>query len=106
MEYIASGVTAGAQIGPVHFSGQYLSGEMENFIESGGYVVSNFQGTSKRKLSGSFFFPAGKKAQFVVRYILHDVTDTYTVYSNLVQINSVDYQYSKHTFTAGISWNF
>jgi hypothetical protein len=106
MEYIASGVTAGAQLGPVHFTGQYLSGEMKDFIESGGYVISNFPGTSKRKLSGSLLFPAGEKAQFVVRYIIHDVSDTYRVYANLAEINSIDYQYRKHTFTAGISWNF
>jgi hypothetical protein len=106
MEYFASGVTAGAQLGPVHFKGQYLSGEMEHFIESGGYLVSNFAGISKRKISGSFYFPAGKKAEFVVRYIHHNVTDSYRVYSNLVEINSVEYQYSKHTFTAGLSWNF
>jgi hypothetical protein len=106
MDYIASGVTAGAQFGPVHFTGQFLKGEMENFIESGGYIVSNFPGMSKQKISGSIYIPAGRKAQFVVRYISHDVTETYRVYTSFVQSSSFNYRYTKQTFTAGISWNF
>ncbi len=100
------GVSGGAQLGPVHFYGQYLSGEMENFIESGGYVVSNFPGISEQKFSGSLYFPTGKKYQFVLRYLSQDVTETYKVYTNQVESNSVIYNYMKHTLTAGISWNF
>jgi hypothetical protein len=105
-DYNVFGISAGVQLGPVHFYGQYLNGEMENFIESAGYIVSNFPGTSEQKFSGSFYIPAGKKSQIVLRYITQDVTETYQVYSNMVKINSVNYNYMKHTLTAGISWNF
>jgi hypothetical protein len=100
------GISGGVQLGPVHFYGHYLNGEMENFIESGGYVVSNFPGISKQKFSGSLYFPTGKKYQFVLRYISQDVTEKYRVYTNLVESNLVNYNYVKHTLTAGISWNF
>jgi hypothetical protein len=100
------GISAGAQLGPVHFFGTYLAGEMENFVESGGYVVSNFPGVSKQKFSGSFYFPTGKKFQFVMRYISQDVTEKYRVYTNLTESNTLNYNYVKHTLTAGISWNF
>jgi tetratricopeptide (TPR) repeat protein len=56
---------------------------MENFIESGGYVVSNFPGVSEQKFSGSLYFPTGKKYQLVLRYLSQDVTETYKVYTNL-----------------------
>ncbi|MBW6534332.1 MAG: hypothetical protein K0B11_04955 [Mariniphaga sp.] len=104
--YNTFGISGGAQLGPVHFYGQYLSGEMENFIESGGYVVSNFPGISEQKFSGSLYFPTGKKYQLVLRYLSQDVTEKYKVYTNLRESNSVIYNYMKHTLTAGISWNF
>ncbi|SHF45614.1 hypothetical protein SAMN05444274_105292 [Mariniphaga anaerophila] len=104
--YYALGVSGGIQLGPVHLYGQYINGEMENFIESGGYLVSNFPGTSKQKIAGSIYFPAGKKYQFVLRYINQDVTEKYRVYTNLTESNSVNYNYVKHTLSAGISWNF
>jgi hypothetical protein len=100
------GISAGAQLGPVHLYGQYLNGEMENFIEAGGYVVSNFPGVSEQKVSGSLYFPTGKRYQFVLRYLSQDVTETYRVYTNLIESNTLNYNYMKHTLTAGISWNF
>ncbi len=100
------GVSAGIQLGPTHFYGQYLNGEMENFIESAGYVVANFPGKSSRKYSGSVYFPTGKKIQLVFRYINQDITEKYNVYTTGVKNNSTDYSYTKHTLTAGISWNF
>jgi hypothetical protein len=100
------GISGGAQLGPVHFYGQYLNGEMENFIESGGYVVANFPGVSEQKFSGSIYFPTGKSYQLVLRYLSQDITETYKVYANLTESNSVNYNYVKHTLTAGISWNF
>jgi len=103
--YNTFGFSGGAQLGPIHFYGQYLNGEMENFIEAGGYVVSNFPGVSEQKFSGSIYFPTGKKYQLVLRYISQDVTEEYRVYTNLVESNSVNYNYVKHTLTAGISWN-
>lgn len=104
--YNTTGISAGAKLGPVRFHGQYLNGEMENFIESGGYVVSNFLGISEQKFSGSLYFPTGKKYQLVLRYLNQDVTETYKVYTNMTESNSVNYKYVKHTLTAGISWNF
>jgi len=104
--YNTFGISGGMQLGPVHFYGQYLNGEMENFIESGGYVVANFPGTSSRKYSGSIYFPTGKKTQFVLRYINQDVTEIYRVYNSGVKYNSINYSYIKHTLTGGISWNF
>jgi tetratricopeptide (TPR) repeat protein len=100
------GVSGGVQLGPVHLYGQYLNGEMENFIESGGYVVSNFPGRSEQKIMGSIFFPVGKKYQFVVRYISQDIIEKYQVYTNTTASRSIEYEYVKHTLTAGISWNF
>ncbi len=104
--YNTIGVSGGMQTGPVHLHLQYLNGNMENFIESAGYVISNFPGISDQKLSGSLYFPAGKKHRFVMRYIMQDMTETYRVYNNLVPGNTLNYNYTKHTVTAGISWNF
>jgi hypothetical protein len=100
------GISGGAQLGPVHFYGQYLTGDMKNFIESAGYVIANFPGKSDSKFLGSIYFPVGKKYQFVVRYINQSITETYQVYSNFVPVNSVEYKYYKHTFTGGILWRF
>ncbi|MDB4583898.1 hypothetical protein N9164_12155 [Draconibacterium sp.] len=104
--YNAFGISGGAQLGKVHFYGQYLTGEMKNFVEAAGYVISNFPGTSERKFSGSLYFPLGKKQQLVLRYINQDVTEKYRVYTSGNWSNSVDYNYIKHTLTVGISWNF
>jgi hypothetical protein len=54
---------------------------MVNFIEPAGYVAGNFPGRSEQKITGSLYFPAGKKYQFVVRYINQDVFETYNVYT-------------------------
>jgi tetratricopeptide (TPR) repeat protein len=99
-------ISGGGQLGPVHFYGQYLTGDMKNFIEAAGYVIANFPGKSDSKFLGSFYFPVGKKYQFVVRYINQSITETYQVYSNFVPVNSVEYNYYKHTFTGGILWRF
>ena len=93
-------------MGPLHVYGQYLKGDMENFIEASGFVIANFPGTSGEKFTGSLYIPAGKNLQFVVRYITQDITETYRVYTNGAVSNSLDYNYLKHTLTAGISWSF
>jgi len=100
------GLSGGLQAGPVHFYGSYFTGEMENFIESAGYVVSNFPGTSENKFSGSLYFPTGKKYRFVLRYIVQDISEKYRVYNNGVKSGEMNYNYVKHTLTGGISWNF
>jgi hypothetical protein len=104
--YNTFGISGGAQLGPVHFYGQYLNGDMKNFIEPSGYVVSNFPGRSEQKLMGSLYFPSGKKYQFVVRYINQNIIEEYKVYTSGVLSNSLEYSYIKHTLTAGMSWNF
>ena len=104
--YNTFGISGGAQLGPVHFHGQYLKGEMKNFIEPCGYVVANFPGRSEQKFTGSFYFPQGKRYQFVLRYINQNVIEKYQVYSNAIPGNSMEYDYTKHTLTGGISWNF
>ena len=93
-------------MGTVHLYGSYLNGDMENFIESAGYVVANFPGTSQNKFSGSLYFPTGKKYQLVIRYINQDITENYRVYTSGIESDVFSYNYMKHTFTGGISWNF
>jgi hypothetical protein len=100
------GISGGATLGKIHLSGQYLFGEMENFVESAGYVIANFPGRSDRKMMGSAFFPLGRKYQFVFRYINQNVIEKYQVYTDGFKSNSLEYNYLKHTITAGISWNF
>jgi len=102
----AMGISGGATLGKIHLSGQYLFGEMENFVESAGYVISNFPGKSDRKIMGSVHFPLGKKYQFVLRYINQNVTEKYQVYTGGYKSNALEYNYLKHTITGGISWNF
>jgi len=104
--YNTFGISGGFQLGQFHFYGNYLEGEMKNFIESGGYVIANFPGRSTRKFSGSIYFPFAKNYQFVVRYINQDIFEEYLVYTNTIRSNSIEYSYIKHTLTAGISWNF
>jgi hypothetical protein len=104
--YNTFGISGGAQLGPVHFYGQYLTGDMKNFIEPAGYVVANFPGRSEQKIMGSLYFPVAKKYQFVVRYINQDIIEKYNVYTSGTITNSLEYKYIKHTLTAGISWNF
>jgi hypothetical protein len=99
-------ISGGIQLGPVHLNGKYLNGDMRNFIESAGYVISNFPGSSNQKIMGSLYFPAGKKYQFVFRYINQNITENYQVYTSGVLSNSLEYKYIKHTLTTGISWNF
>jgi hypothetical protein len=104
--YNAFGISGGAQLGPLHFYGQYLNGDMKNFVESAGYVIANFPGKSEQKLSGSIYFPKGKRYQFVLRYINQNITEKYQVYTDGTPSNSMEYNYTKHTLTGGISWNF
>ena len=105
-EYNTIGISGGLQLGQIHLYGNYLSGDMKNFIEHGGYLIANFPGRSTYKFSGSVYFPYGKRHQFVVRYINQDVIEKYQVYTETIPTNSVEYKYIKHTITAGISWNF
>ncbi len=105
-DYNTFGISGGMQLGPVHFTGQYLNGDMKNFIEPAGYVVANFPGRSEQKFTGSLYFPIGKKYQFVLRYINQNVFEKYQVYTNGTLSNSMEYDYTKHTLTGGISWNF
>jgi len=102
----AMGISGGASLGKIHLSGQYLFGEMENFVESAGYVIANFPGRSDHKIMGSVYFPIGKKYQFVFRYINQNVVEKYQVYTGGYKSNTLEYNYLKHTVTAGISWNF
>jgi tetratricopeptide (TPR) repeat protein len=104
--YNTFGISGGVQLGQVHFYGQYLNGDMKNFIEPAGYVVANFPGRSEQKFTGSFYFPTGKRYQFVLRYINQNVFEKYQVYSGGIPGNSMEYDYTKHTLTGGISWNF
>ena len=106
MGYNSYGISGGIQLGPVHLWGQYLNGDMKNFIESAGYVVANFPGRSTYKISTSLYFPVGKKYQFVLRYLNQDVIENYQVYTDAIPSNTLEYKYVKHTLTAGISWNF
>jgi len=106
INYNSFGFSGGAQLGPVHFYGQYLNGDMKNFVESAGYVIANFPGRSTQKFTGSIYFPLGKKYQFVVRYMNQDIIEKYNVYTNGIVSNSIEYNYTKHTFTGGISWKF
>lgn len=100
----AFGILAGGQFGKAHLSGQYLFGEMENFVESGGYLISNFPGTSDRKIMGSIYYPIGKKFQFVFRYINQDITENYRIYTAGIESGTQKYTYTKQTITGGISW--
>ncbi len=102
----AMSFSGGVQLGKVHLYGQYLFGEMENFVESAGYVIANFSGKSDRKMMGSVYFPLGKKYQLVFRYINQNITETYKVYTGGVKSNTLEYNYLKQTITGGISWNF
>ena len=102
----AMGISGGATLWKAHLSAQYLFGEMENFVESAGYVISNFPGKSDRKIMGSAYFPIGKKYQFVFRYIKQNVTEKYQVYTGGYKSNTLKYNYLKQTITGGISWNF
>ncbi len=102
----AFGISGGTTLGKIHLNGQYLFGNMENFVESAGYVVSNFPGKSDRKMMGSIYFPMGKKYQFVLRYINQNITEKYQVYTGGYKSNTLEYNYIKQTITAGISWNF
>ena len=104
--YNTFGISGGVQLGPVHFYGQYLNGDMKNFIEPAGYVIANFPGRSEQKITGSIYFPFAKKYQFVIRYINQNIYEEYQVYTNAVPSNSLEYSYIKHALTAGISWNF
>lgn len=106
LSYNTFGISGGMQLGPIHLYGQYLTGEMKNFIEAAGYVISNFPGTSDSKFLGSLYFPLGEKCQFVVRYINQNIAEKYQVYTDGILSNSVEYQFTKHTLTGGISWNF
>jgi hypothetical protein len=102
----ALGVSGGIQLGKVHLNGQYLLGNMENFVESAGYVISNFPGKSESKFTGSLYFHLGKKSQLVFRYINQNVIEQYQVYKEGEKFNSLEYNYLKQTITTGISWNF
>ncbi|MDP2889573.1 MAG: hypothetical protein Q8P34_11520 [Bacteroidota bacterium] len=102
----AMGISGGATLWKAHVNAQYLFGDMEYFVESGGYVISNFPGKSDRKIMGSIYFPIGKKYQFVFRYINQNMTEKYQIYTGGYKSNALEYNYLKQTITGGISWNF
>ena len=100
----AFGILAGSQLGKLHLSGQYLFGEMQGFVEAGGYLVSNFPGTSDRKITGSAYYPLSKNLNLVFRYINQSVREEYNIYSSGIESNTYNYNYTKHSITGGISW--
>lgn len=100
----AFGLSAGGKIGKAYLSGQYLFGEMKNFVEAGGYLVSNFPGKSDQKIMGSLYYPIGKKLQLVLRYINQNVTEKYNIYTDGDWSGSSNYDFTKHSITGGISW--
>lgn len=104
--YNTFGISGGAQLGKVHLNGQYLVGDMENFVEAAGYVVSNIPGKSDHKFTGSIYVPIGRNGQLIFRYINQNVEEKYRIYVAGVESNSINYNFTKHTITAGISWNF
>lgn len=106
LSYNTFGISAGAQLGKVHLNGQYLIGDMENFIEAAGYVVSNIPGKSDHKFTGSIYVPINKNGQLIFRYINQNVEEKYRVYESGIESNSISYNFTKHTFTGGISWSF
>ncbi|NPD47102.1 tetratricopeptide repeat protein [Lentimicrobium sp. S6] len=99
-------ISAGASIGKIYISGQYLRGDMKNFVESTGYTVFNLPGKSDYKIMGSIYFPIDKKYQFVLRYINRSVKENYQVYTLGEKSTNLEYKYLIHTITAGISWKF
>ncbi len=106
LSYNTFGISAGAQLGKVHLNGQYLIGDMESFIEAAGYVVSNIPGKSDHKFTGSIYVPINKNGQLIFRYINQNVEEKYRVYESGIESNSINYKFTKHTFTGGISWSF
>lgn len=100
------GITGGLSLGKVYITGQYLFGDMDNFIESNGYIVSNFSGKTDQKIVGSVFFPLGKKYLFSLRYIYQNVIEKYQVYTLGEKSNHLEYNYHLQTITAGILWKF
>ncbi len=102
----AFGISGGAKLGSVHLTGQYIFGDMENFVESNGYLVSNFTGITNNKMMGSIYFPLGKRYQFVCRFINQQMSERYQVYTSGIKSYSMEYNYSKYTLTGGISWRF
>lgn len=105
-DYMAIGISGGAQLGSIHLYAQYIVGDLKNFIESNGYVVYNFSGNLNSKFSGSIFFPIGKKYHFVMRYINQNTTENYQVYTDGINTNTIEFNNYNHTITGGISWNF
>ncbi len=104
--YNTFGISGSAKLGKAHLSGQYLLGDMENFIEAAGYVVSNIPGKSDHKFTGSVYLPISKKGQLTFRYINQNVEERYRVYIAGVESKSINYNFTKHTLTAGVSWSF
>lgn len=104
--YNTFGISSGVQLGKVHLNGQYLVGDMKNFIEAAGYVVSNIPGKSDHKFTGSIYIPISKNGQLIFRYINQNMEEKYRIYVAGVESNSINYNFTKHTLTAGISWSF
>lgn len=101
------GISGGLKLGRLHIHGQYLKGDMENFIEPGGYVVSNFPGKSEYKYTGSLYFRLAKQTYLVGRYINQNVIEKYQTYTyDDTEIESIKYDYIKQTLTLGLSWYF
>lgn len=106
LSYNTFGISGGAQLGKVHLQGQYLVGDMQNFIEAAGYVIANFPGKSDQKYMCSIYVPMGKTRQLVFRYINQNVEEKYRVYVSRVENSTTNYNFTKHTLTAGLVWNF
>lgn len=100
----AFGVSAGGQLGKLHLNAQYIFGEMQDFVESGGYLISNFPGQSDQKSMASVYYSIGKNIHLVFRYINQSVTEDYRIYSSGLHTNTFKYNYTKHSITGGISW--
>jgi hypothetical protein len=97
--------SAGASLGRVYLSGEYLFGSMENFIEANGFIVNNFIGKSDYKLITSLFLPIGKNHILFMRYLNQDIQETYRVYADEEISDTIEYNYIKQTLTIGITWN-
>ncbi len=97
--------SAGASLGPVYLSGEYLFGSLENFIEANGFIVNNFIGKSDHKLTTSLFIPIGKNHILFMRYLNQSILEDYRVYTDEEISKTIEYNYIKQTLTIGITWN-
>jgi len=79
-------------------------GDMHNLIKADGFVVFNGIGTIKNRYGGRLIIPLKSGFEIRLDYTLYKNESSFTLSDGSMYLNTINY--TNHSITGGIKWNF